>query len=218
MYEVEVKVRADHEAVRERIEALDGRFRARVIQEDAYYDAPHRAFAETDEALRIRRESVAETGATRGAEPDGGDGAGANGGETTVFTYKGPLVDSASKTRREIEVDVGDSESLHEILAALDFSPAATVRKERSVYTLADSDADSDADASDDVTVVLDRVAEIGEFLEVELDASDDEIDATRERTHGVLRDLGLNPENQLRTSYLELILDESENAGEITE
>lgn len=55
MYEVEVKVRADHEVVREALERLDAERRDTVVQRDVYYDAPHRDFAETDEALRIRR-------------------------------------------------------------------------------------------------------------------------------------------------------------------
>jgi len=56
MYEVEVKVPADLEAVRDRLEALEATPRGAVVQVDTYYDAPHREFAETDEALRIRSE------------------------------------------------------------------------------------------------------------------------------------------------------------------
>lgn len=208
-----MKVRADHEAVRERIEALDVRFRARVTQEDTYYDAPHREFAETDEALRIRREKSVEAGAGDGDETtvDEGtsehdDGSGTDAGvETTILTYKGPLVDSASKTRREAETAVEDAEELSEILSALGFAPAATVSKERSVYT-----------ASGEETIVLDQVEKVGEFVEVELEADgEDGIDAARERVYGVLDGLGLDPENRIRTSYLGLLLDSGENADE---
>jgi len=207
MYEVEVKVRAEHETVRERLATLDVRFRGTVTQEDTYYDAPHREFADTDEALRIRREKSVEAGAGDGDEGTSEhDGSGTDAGvETTILTYKGPLVDSESKTRREAETAVEDAEELSEILSALGFTPAATVSKERSVYT-----------ASGEGTVALDRVAEVGEFVEIEFEADGgDGIDAAREHAYGVLRDLGLDPENGIRTSYLGLLLDGGENADQ---
>ncbi|PSQ25028.1 class IV adenylate cyclase [Halobacteriales archaeon QS_8_65_32] len=240
MYEVEVKVRADHEAVRERIGARNVRFRETVTQEDTYYDAPQRSFADTDEALRIRRETTIETGNRHGSGADEssqgnggeegkGDGRdnldgrdGRNGDERIVLTYKGPLVDSQSKTRREAETGVEDADELRDVLSALGFAPAATVRKERSVYTGTDAGDDGDdgdgGDGGDggngddshdgEYTVVLDRVEGIGEFVEVELEAPENRIDTARERVYGMLRDLGLDPNAQVRTSYLELCLD----------
>lgn len=117
MYEVEVKVPADHDAVRERLTALDAEDRGTVVQEDTYYDAPHRDFAETDEAVRIRREEDAD-------------------GERVEITYKGPKVDEHSKTREEIEVGVESGEDIDGILQALGFEVAAVVRKERDRYRL----------------------------------------------------------------------------------
>ena len=70
MYEVEVKVAADHAAVRERLpdeaEAL-----GTVEQVDTYFDAPHRDFAATDEALRLRRERRVDGESGAGGEPGG---------------------------------------------------------------------------------------------------------------------------------------------------
>jgi len=117
MYEVELKVRADHDPVRERLGALDGESAGTVVQEDTYYDAPHRDFAATDEALRIRRER------------DDGD-------EVVRLTYKGPLVDDTSKTREEFETALGDDDTGDAILGALGFTPAATVRKERERFAI----------------------------------------------------------------------------------
>ena len=57
MYEVELKLRADHEAVRAALDDAGASADVRVRQVDTYYDAPHRDFAETDEALRLRRET-----------------------------------------------------------------------------------------------------------------------------------------------------------------
>ncbi len=112
MYEVELKVRAAHDEVRPRLDDLGADDRGKVIQEDVYYDAPHRDFAETDEALRVRTESDDD-------------------GTTTKLTYKGPLVDDQSKTREEAETAVADPDAARNLLAGLGFEPAATVRKER---------------------------------------------------------------------------------------
>jgi adenylate cyclase class 2 len=198
MYEVELKVRADHEAVRESIGALDAEFRGTIEQDDTYYDAPHKDFGETDEALRVRRERIVETAGESGTESEDRT-------ETAVLTYKGPLVDSESKTRREIETDVGDGNAIEEALAALGFEPAATVSKTRSIY----------AAAKEEWTLVCDRVEGLGEFLEVELEAEEDRIETARERVYDVLEDLGLDPENGTRTSYLEMLLDRTGSAAE---
>lgn len=185
MYEVELKVPASGalETVRKRLEARGAEHLGAVVQEDTYYDAPHRTFAETDEALRVRRETIR------------GDHADEPGGESRL-TYKGPLVEAASKTRTEHETAVDDGEAVHAALTKLGFEPAAVVRKERDRYALSG------------YTITLDAVDDAGEFVEVEADAAEEaDIDAVREGAIEVLERLGLDPEDQLRTSYLELVI-----------
>lgn len=177
MYEVEVKVACDHEPVVARLSALGARSNGVVVQEDTYYDAPHREFAETDEALRIRRET------------------GSNGETAVRTTYKGPLVEAGSKTRREVETEVADADALDELFQAVGFEPAASVRKERARYEL------------NGFTVTLDTVDNVGEFVEVETEAAEDGIGDAREGAYDVLRSLELDPDTQIRTSYLELLL-----------
>ncbi|WP_135362604.1 class IV adenylate cyclase [Halosimplex halophilum] len=185
MYEVEVKVRADHEAVEPALEAAGAEFVDSVVQADTYYDAPHRDFAETDEALRIRREHSPAS-----------DGPGDEGSpETTKITYKGPLLEAESKSREEHETTVADAEAVVGIFDGLGFEPAATVRKERAHYRL------------DGYTVTLDSVDGLGEFVEVETETADDDIETAREGARAVLDDLGLDPDEQIRTSYLGLLL-----------
>ena len=184
MYEVEVKVRADHDAVRERLADAGAERVEGVVQTDTYYDAPHREFAETDEALRLRREADAD---------DAGDRSAAE--TATRITYKGPLVEDESKTREEFETGVGDGETAHELLTRLGFAPAATVEKERERYAL------------DGYTVTLDAVDGLGEFVEVEREASESEVESTREGAFEVLRTLGLDPDDGIRTSYLGMLL-----------
>lgn len=182
MYEVEVKVQADHGAVRDRLAEVDAVRESTVVQEDTYYDAPQRAFAETDEALRIRRVRPVDE---RSADT------------TARITYKGPLLEAESKSRQEFETGIDDGETMHGILDGLGFSPAATVTKERESYAL------------DGYTVTLDAVEGLGEFVEVETETESAAIETAREGAHRVLERLGLDPSEQIRTSYLGLLLSE---------
>lgn len=195
MYEVEVKVPADLEAVRRRLRDVDAESRDRVIQEDTYYDAPHRSFPETDEALRIRTEQPIEHAgeSTDESVPDDAD----EGGTRVALTYKGPLIDDASKTREEVETAVESAGALETILANLGFDPAETVRKDRERFAL------------EGYTVTLDTVDGVGEFVEVETGAGErrDLADA-RDGVFSLLERLGLDPDEQIRTSYLELVLE----------
>jgi len=175
MYEVEVKVRAAHEPVREALSAAGAEERGTVTQVDVYYDHPTREFGETDEALRVRREQKGSA-------------------ETVELTYKGPLVEEASKTRREVETEVEDGDALGDILDAVAFERAATVEKERTRFSLSG------------YTVTLDSVAGLGEFVEVETEA--ETIEPAREGAFEILERLGLDPNDQLRTSYLGLLLE----------
>ena len=181
MYEVEMKVRADHDPVRTRLADLDAESRGTVTQADTYYDAPHRSFAETDEAVRIRRET-----------PAGDDGTGTG---TTVLTYKGPLVEEASKTRVERETGVENGEAMGVILESLGFDPVATVEKRRERFSM------------EGVTITLDTVTGLGGFVEAETEADESGRVAAREQVASTLSALGLDEDEQTRTSYLELLL-----------
>lgn len=181
MYEVELKVEAQHDPVRERLAEQDADCLGAVVQEDTYYNAPHREFVETDEALRLRRE--------RTATADHWE---------TVITYKGPLLDDDSKSREEFETAIGDGDVGDEILTRLGFSAAATVRKNREHYDL------------NGVTITLDEVDGVGQYVEAELESETAAIDPVRERAVEALESLGLDSDEQIQTSYLGLLLDES--------
>jgi len=175
MYEVELKVAAEHGPVRERLATLGAERTRQARQTDTYYDAPHRSFADTDEALRVRQE-VEE------------------GEETVKLTYKGPLIDSESKSRREHETTVEDPNALRGILEGLGFTPAYTVEKDRTFYRY------------DGYTITLDDVRDLGTFVEVEREA--ERVEPAREGAVAVLERLDLDPTAQIRTSYLGLLLD----------
>ena len=186
MYEVEVKVETAHDPVRERLEDLGAEPLGTVRQRDTYYDHPSRDFAETDEALRLRRESE-------------GDGTGTDHSDsstTATLTYKGPLVDGDSKTREEVETGIEGPDAADAVLRAVGFEPAAVVEKERERFDI------------DGYLVALDSVAGLGEFVEVEAGGDADEVDALRDGAFDLCRRMGLDPDESIRTSYLALLLD----------
>jgi len=183
MLEIETKVHADHSDVSETLEKVGAEFVTEYEQRDTYFSAPHRDFAETDEALRTRYE----------------DG-------TEYITYKGSKLDTETKAREEHETTVGDGEVVRSLLGSLGFEEFGQVRKHRRVYEL------------DGVTVTLDDVEGLGEFVEVEVEVevkdlidyqsevTQTEHERARGNLYSVLEKLGLDPENSIRDSYLELL------------
>jgi len=186
-----VKVRADHAAVEAALTAAGATPESVVAQVDTYYDPPHRDFGATDEALRIRRVAPVEA---PGDDPGETVAAAMDAAGSGRVTYKGPLVEAASKTREEIETGVEDAERLGQILVRLGFEAVGTVKKVRSKYRL------------EGYEVVLDDVVGLGSFVEVDATAAEAEIEEVREGAHDLLDSLGLDPTTQIRTSYLELV------------
>ena len=118
MIEVEVKAHAPNlDEIAEKLIKIGARRVKEEYQEDLYFNAPHRDFAQTDEALRIRK---IKSGSS----------------EEIYITYKGPKMDKVSKTRKEIEVAVEDPLKVAEIFENLSFRPVATVHKNRIIYTI----------------------------------------------------------------------------------
>jgi adenylate cyclase class 2 len=188
VYEVEVKVEADHAPVRERLRELGADAIGLVHQRDTYYDHPVRSFAESDEALRLRRES------SPGDDPPNGE-AGPTEEPSATLTYKGPLVDDVSKSREEVETDVADPESASAILRAVGFESTAVVEKERERY------------AVEGYLVALDAVSGLGTFVEIEGTGEETDVEVLREGALDLCRRLGLDPDDSTTTSYLGLLL-----------
>jgi adenylate cyclase class 2 len=192
MYEVELKFAVSGRAALERrLVELGGRLAEPQEQVDRYFAHPCRDFAQTDEALRLRRV-----------------------GDSVAITWKGPRIDAATKTRREIELelaplpaalDAGPTlSSWTELLEALGFRRVMEVAKRRQPLRLVWQGAEVD--------VALDTVAGLGEFLELEIMAAEGEVPAARARLESLAQEIGLGPTE--RRSYLELIL-QSQPAGQ---
>lgn len=185
-FEVEQKFRVQrHEALEERLAALGIQWRAEESQVDSYFAHPARDFARTDEALRLRRA-----------------------GAGNFITYKGPKLDATTKTRREIELPIasgeGAAEKFAELLAALGFRRVAEVHKRRRAGGLRWE--------GQDLEIALDRVAELGTFVELEAAADAESLAAARQRVASLASHLGLT-DNE-RRSYLELLLESKQPKG----
>jgi len=189
MYEVELKFPvADPAALERRLAALEPRFQAPLDQVDLYFAHPGRDFARTDEALRLRR--------------CGGD---------VVITWKGPKIDGATKTRRELELALAPAAPLAdgrqggeatlarwtELLEALGFRPVRSVTKRRRPALVVRGDVE--------VEVAIDEVAGLGTFVELELKAGPEGLDRARATLTALARELGCGAAE--RRSYLELLL-----------
>jgi adenylate cyclase class 2 len=114
MIEIEVKVRANLEVVEKRLIEEGANLVSEEQQIDSYYNAPHRDFSQTDEALRLR--SV---------------------GRKNILTYKGPRLGIVSKSRKEIALSVS-RKPMEELLGSLGFSKSGQVIKSRKNYKLGD--------------------------------------------------------------------------------
>lgn len=183
VYEVEMKFPAgDPAALEHKLIGLAARFGDQIDQIDRYFAHPARDFAKTDEALRLRRV---------GAE--------------VAITWKGPRIDSATKTRREIELPlaaVGPAGSRTiqdwtELLESLGFRQVMEVVKRRRPARVPWHGSDVD--------VAFDSVEGLGEFVELEVQARQGELPQARGVIESLATELGCGV--QERRSYLELLL-----------
>lgn len=179
MLEVEIKYRVSNFAT---VEKRLGAAKADLIEvrddADTYFNAPHRDFAKTDEALRVRQI-----------------------GSRNFVTYKGPRIDPKTKTRSEIETPLADGTEpaavFMRLLTALGFRAVAVVRKHRRVFELQHGEFM--------VHVCLDDVENVGRFAEVEIVAEEEKLEPAKTILHQVAAYLGLVESE--RRSYLELLL-----------
>jgi adenylate cyclase class 2 len=114
MLEIELKVQVpDLAPVRERLRAIGARMTEKTGEHDVYYNAPHRDFALTDEALRVRY----STG-------------------RTIITYKGAKRrDLAFKAREELNVVIDGGPEFEKMLERIGFRRTAVVDKVREYYS-----------------------------------------------------------------------------------
>ena len=211
MYEVEQKYPvADVKAIEDRLSRLGASWHGTAEQVDRYFNHPSRDFAVTDEALRLRSTAAG-----------------------VAITWKGPRLDATAKTRREIELPLALAavpaaaqalaavpaaaqalaavpaaaqalaavpamlDHWTELLEALGFRRVREVAKRRRLATVAWEGAA--------IEVALDHVADLGDFMELELQADASGIAAAAARIESLARELGCS--NAEPRSYLEMLL-----------
>lgn len=180
MYEVEQKhFVPDERALFERLAERGVQVGPVVEQSDRYFAHPCRDFSQTDEALRIRTV-----------------------GDKNFVTFKGPRLDTTTKTRRELELplDASDADGLQfiELLQLLGFRPVAVVRKRRRKFEIAAGDRR--------VEGALDEVEHVGTYAELELIADESGLDEAKRIISNLATELELGPSE--RRSYLEMMLE----------
>jgi len=118
MLEIELKVRVDSLGpVKEKLIARKARACGRVHEHDVYYNAPHRDFEKTDEALRVRYTD--------------------RHGSPAVVTYKGPKMPRLElKAREELNTEIESGEVFEQVLKRLGFVRVSEVDKVRENYRM----------------------------------------------------------------------------------
>ncbi|WP_407382113.1 class IV adenylate cyclase [Methanobrevibacter sp.] len=176
MIEVEVKAKIENfQDMEKKLENIGALKSKKEFQEDIYFNSPIVDFANTDEALRIRTTRENES-------------------ENIFITYKGPKIDSKSKTREEIEIAIEDSEKCSGIFQHLGFSMVRAVRKNRQYYKY------------ENFEISLDDVEGLDPYMEIEI-ALDDGADYSdaQDKIFELFSKLGVDDGFE-RTSYLELL------------
>jgi adenylate cyclase class 2 len=163
MLEVEIKTRIDIEEIKDKLSKLGAKFIREQHQLDTYFYHPCRDFKKNDEALRVR--VVADK---------------------YFLTYKGKKLDSQTKTREEIEIEVNCK--IFNLLRALAFSEIRKIGKERTFYRWGN------------LKIFLDKVEGLGEFLEIEGDSWQ-----SKRKIFQLLDKLDIQRNKLIRKSYLEL-------------
>jgi adenylate cyclase, class 2 len=178
-YEVEMKFPVtDAAALESRLRDLGAAVSAAQTEVDVYFAHPARDFARTDEALRIRRK-----------------------GPQNFITYKGPKIDTATKTRREIDLPLPSDETPAQawtgLLEALKFTVVGEVRKSRRKAQVQWQGRE--------IEVSLDDVEKVGAYIELELIAEADGLETAKACIASLASELGLAGSE--RRSYLELLM-----------
>ena len=192
MIEVEIKVKiSDPDLMRKKFEENNGIYKLSLDHEDTYFNMPNglRDFRQTDEALRLRK-SIEFNRNDRMK----------NQKIYFYITYKGKKIDKTTKTREEIEIKINEIEEMKRLLKFLGFREVFTVVKKRELYDFVFNDMK--IEALIDYIPILEQ-----HFLEVELiTESLDNVETSKEILFQLLDKFGINREDSVRSSYLELI------------
>lgn len=136
--EIEAKLKVESfEPIERELRKLGGEFLQEQSQRDYYFDDTDAALLKNDKCLRLRLQT-------------------AGGQEKILLTYKGAREKGRFKKRKEIEIEVKDSDSVEKLLSELGYQKAIVVKKERRIWRFGGCE------------VTLDQLVELGSFVEIE--------------------------------------------------
>jgi adenylate cyclase class 2 len=192
MIEVEIKVRISNpELIIKKFEENNGIYKLSLLHEDTYFNMPKglRDFKETDEALRLRKSIEFHKIVDKTKRVI-----------NHFITYKGKKMDLFTKTRKEIDIKIDDIQKMELILEELGFQKVFTVKKQRDLYEF--EFKNYYIEVLIDYLPILDQY-----FLEVEfLLDSVENLEEIKEILFDFLNKLGIEKEESIRKSYLELV------------
>lgn len=115
--EIEAKLKVDSlQEVERKLAEVGAEFLAEQLQTDTYFDDAGAVLKSSDRALRLRRQSTGQK-------------------QNTFLTYKGAKEKNDFKKRLEIEIEVGDGDSVEKLLYELGYEKALVFEKRRRIVS-----------------------------------------------------------------------------------
>lgn len=171
--EIEIKVGVnDISKLKEKLNSIGAKFLERRKEIDEYFSLKNRDFWETLECLRIRRLPKLNK---------------------SILTYKPPTTEEMKKKKifykEELETPV-NGEVMKQILLALGCISLITVEKEREYWQLGGK------------KITIDKVKDLGNFMEIELNSQNDRIEEKKREMVRVLENLGFSLDDVINQPY----------------
>ena len=136
--EIEAKLKVvSLQEVERKLSEVGAQFLGEQLQTDTYFDNAGAVLKSSDRALRLRRQRTGQK-------------------EKTFLTYKGAKEKNDFKKRLEIEIEVGDGDSVEKLFSELGYEKALVFEKRRRIWNL------------DNCVVCLDELPLLGSFVEIE--------------------------------------------------
>ena len=178
--EIEIKVPVDQEAFLAVKLLLKGsaRFAGSSEQDDEYFTPCHRNFVEPK--FPFEWLSIRQRGGT------------------SFISYKHWHPENEEDTTHcdEFETPIHEPDQLRRIFLALDFKKLVTVTEVREKYVYNDA-----------FEISLDRVNELGHFIEIEALKDFGGVEKTREEIFSLSKDLGIDPSKREKRGYPYLVM-----------
>lgn len=176
MIEVEVKAQINNvDKIKEKLHTIGAKKYKTEFQKDTYFNSPIVDFKQTDEALRIRK--TKSDGLTQ-----------------TMITYKGPKINTQSKTRKEIEMKIEDSAKAKQILENIGFIQVRDVCKNREYFKYQNFE------------ISIDKVEGLPPYIEIEITLPDNQkYLQSQDKIFDLFKKIGITEGFETK-SYLELL------------